>query len=77
MKKSSLLMIIGIIAAVMPFLGFPNGIRTAFFVLFGLMVFFDGYNVRKKERAESGIVNVKTADSFVQNEVSRNETPRV
>lgn len=50
MSKESILIFLGIFVAIMPFLGFPEGLRTAFFVTSGLVMSFLALLIYARER---------------------------
>ncbi|MEY2672070.1 MAG: hypothetical protein RL687_487 [Candidatus Parcubacteria bacterium] len=55
MRKERILLILGILIAVLPYLGFPNLFRSILISIFGLLVSFIGYHfyVNTKKRIYS------------------------
>lgn len=87
MKIPKRLIIYGVLVFLLPFLGFPNGMRTVFFAALGILVAFEGYRLRSifrsdlpvaPESGESSGVPAEHSDSFSQNDYSaESPSPRV
>ncbi|MEK7551794.1 MAG: hypothetical protein AAB534_00040 [Patescibacteria group bacterium] len=45
MAKNNFIIILGIIVAILPFLGFPQKFKTLLFVLFGLLISLLAYHI--------------------------------
>lgn len=58
MSKAALIIILGFIAAFLPFTGFPGGVKTVLAVIVGLLIMAIGYLIRQERiwllRALSG-----------------------
>jgi len=48
MGKNNLIVILGVLVAFLPFLGFPQKIKTVIFVFFGLLISFLAYRIGRK-----------------------------
>jgi len=70
MKKQRTIFILGIITAIMPFLGFPNSWRKLFFVLLGLSISYFAYLLYMEKK---GVVSIKQDRSNTYTD-NRNET---
>jgi len=45
MAKNNFIIILGIIVAILPFLGFPQKLKTVLFVFFGLLISLLAYRI--------------------------------
>lgn len=57
MAKNNLIIIFGIIIALLPFLGFPQKIKTVLFVLVGLLISFIAYRIGRQVTANGNKQN--------------------
>ena len=48
MAKNNLIIILGVIIALLPFLGFPQDLKTVLFVFFGLLISLLAYRLGRK-----------------------------
>jgi len=65
MRKERTLLIIGLLVAVMPFLGFPNSWRKVFFVILGFAIVYLAYLFYKQVKARQP--NTNQSRTFVDN----------
>ncbi len=63
-----ILMTVGVLVAVMPFLGFPNVWKTTFFVLAGLFLFVVAFGYRSGSKGTS--VVSKVSSTFTENNLT-------
>ncbi len=66
MRKERTLLIIGLLVAVLPFLGFPNSWRKVFFVILGFALVYLAYLFYKQAKARMSI-NSNHSKTFVDN----------
>ncbi len=50
MSKAGAIIILGFVAAFLPFTGFPSGVKTFFMVLAGLLIMALGFLVRQERK---------------------------
>lgn len=66
MRKERTLLVIGLLVAILPFLGFPNNWRRLLFVLLGVALVYLAYLFYKQAKARLAI-NSNHSKTFVDN----------
>jgi hypothetical protein len=70
MTKDVGILVLGLLVAAMPFLGFPGGVEQLVFVVSGIVIALLAFFIR----SELGGSGEKETESYVQNGHSRTET---
>jgi hypothetical protein len=72
MNKDLTIIILGILVALLPFLGFPRSLETAIFVASGLSIAVFALLLRRKLTAYSSMLfrSEKRTDAYVENSIS-------
>jgi len=82
-KKSKIIITLGLLTAVMPFLGFPGMVRNTIIVIFGLIVTIAGFVYLIEERhvmkKDSKKEDQKKPETFVDNsgQFNKSDNPSV
>jgi hypothetical protein len=79
MRKDRTIIVLGIIIALTPFLGFPSGFKTFLYVVFGLTISILTYLLLREQRYIEPQSNGKTFSESIPKEVvdkrSQNTSP--
>lgn len=77
MQKHNLIIILGILTAIIPFLGIPNLWKTIFFVLAGLAITVSAFSLKRNSTADisktDDIKNTNSrGNSYIENNIKSN-----
>jgi hypothetical protein len=76
MRKDRTIIVLGIIIALTPFLGFPSGFKTFLYVVFGLTISFLTYLLLREQRYVEPEANGKTfSESAPKEELENPQNP--